>query len=122
MSDASDLRARARDDRDRAVGDRRGDEILAVDRRAGEGTENGPRRDLAVVEGEAGYLARGIGAAQRGPRRHEVAQPHSFSGTTRPRICETSISWSRSGAMPSAGAMRGTILAMLGAVTWPAVE
>ena len=62
--------------------DRVGDEILAVEARAAEGAEHGARRDLAVVDGEAGDGRRLAAAGQRaeahqclalrGDRRHQV--------------------------------------------------
>ncbi len=113
-----DRRLRAGDDGGGAGSDGGRDEILAVDRRALERPEHRSRRDLAVIEREAGHHARGVGGRQGGKK---VAEPH-FSGTTRPSIPDTSMSWTRSGATPRIGAIRGTILAMLGAVTWPAVE
>ena len=103
--------------------DRGGNEILAVDPRSRKGAEHRARRNLAVIDGEAGHRARRVGGGQR-RARCEVVEPHSFSGAlaTSPSMPETSISCSRSGAIPRIGAIRATILATLGAVTMPAVE
>ena len=62
---ALDLRLGPRHHRDRARGDRVGNEILAVEARAAEGAEHGAGRDLAMVDREAGDGRRLAAAGQR---------------------------------------------------------
>ncbi len=96
-----------------------GDEVLAVDRRAGKRPEHRPRRDLAVVDGEAGDLAHGVGrrsASSAGTRSPSFTpcparwRPARASPRRRCRV-------SRSGATPRIGAIRATTLATIGAET-----
>ncbi len=52
MHRALDLRLRPGDDRDRARLHRIGNKILAIDAQALKGTEDGARRNLAIVDGK----------------------------------------------------------------------
>ena len=102
-------RLRPRDDRDRAGLDRGGNEILAIDARALERTEHSSRRDLAMVDREAGDDRRVI-PARAG---HQLPQLHSGSAAFSPGAChsnpdssDTSMSRRSSGITPSIAPVR----------------
>ena len=76
---AFDAGLRPRDHRHRAVRDRLGDEILAVEPGAAEGAEDGARRDLAMIDGEAGDGRRLAAAGQRA-ELHQCAADAAATG------------------------------------------
>src|SRR3546814_414419 len=106
MHRAPDLRLGARDDRDRARLDRGGNEILAVDARAGEGAEDRSGRDLAMVDGEAGDHGVGVGLGRGIEERRETHQSPFSSFHKSGVSSDTSTSRLSSGKTPSIGPAR----------------
>ena len=89
MHRALDLRVGMGDDSDGTSADRRFDEILSVELRAPEGTENIAGRELAVINGKAGdALITGITVEAR----DKIIQSHGFALRTRLLVSTAAVS------------------------------
>ena len=106
---AFDRGLRARDHRHRAGGDRGRDEVLAVEAGAAKGAEHRARRDLAMVDGEAGDGRIVVAADQHAEPHQCLVSPTSGSSS------DVSMSRVSSGMTPSSGPVRETTLDTTGA-------
>src|SRR5688572_10896984 len=102
----------------------RRDVVLAVDDRALEGAEHGPRCDLAVVDREARHLLLAVVARIHADRLSQAGELHPSlpSSPTSGRRSVRSMSRVSSGSTPSSGPIRGTSRPTIGAAFQAAVR
>ena len=119
---ALDPGTRSRDHRDGTRSNGRLDEVLSVDERSLERAEDGPRRNLAVIDRKARHHGAVVIALGPSCGIEKGIQPHSMSLRISGRRSEMSISRLRSGRTSSSGPMRGISLPTMGAAFHAAVR
>ena len=120
MRCAFDLRSGPCDHRYCSGLDCSGYEVLTVDLRTLERAEDGARRDLAMVDGEAGDFPLALAVQPRVGT--QPRQLHRLASGMRGSRSEMSMSRVLSGRRPSIGPMRGTSRPTMGAAVQPAVR